>query len=167
LFIYLLAVALLGLFSPAWAIESTGYAVDVVGVKDGDTIVVKHNKALEVIRLSGVVCPKHDQRFGPEVVKATASLCLSQTVVVESQSLDRDGRIIANVLLMDGSSLSSQLVSLGFGCCPTNDLNFQNLEANARSEHLGLWGRKDFSPPGDRPQQQNTIGKLEPPTRAN
>jgi len=167
LFIYLLIVAFFSFFSPAWAIESNGYPADVVAVKDGDTIVVKRDDNLETIRLSGIACPKHDQRFGAEVVKATASLCLGQTVVVESQSLDRDGRKIANVLLMNGASLSSQLISIGFAWCPTNDLSLESLEANAREEHLGLWGRSDFVPPGDLPHGRNTIGRVLPPTRAN
>jgi micrococcal nuclease len=167
LFIYLLIIAFFSLFSPAWAIESNGYGADVVGVKDGDTIVVKHDRDLETIRLAGIACPKHDQRFGMEAMKATGTLCLGQTVVVEPQSRDRDGRIIANVLLMSGASLSSQLISMGFAWCPTNDLSLENLEANARQEHLGLWGRSDFVPPSDLPHNQNTIGRALPPTQAN
>jgi micrococcal nuclease len=166
-FIYLLIVAFFSLFSPAWAIESSGYGADVVAVKDGDTIVVKHNQNLEIIRLMGIACPKHDQRFGAEVVRATASLCLGQTVVVEAQSHDRDGRIIANVLLMNGGSLSSQLIGMGFAWCPTNDLSLENLEASAREEHLGLWGRSDFVPPFDWPHTRNTIGRVLPSTRSN
>jgi endonuclease YncB( thermonuclease family) len=174
LFIRLFVVAIIGSFvglisplSPVWAIESDGYAADVVGVEDGDTIVVKHNEKLEQIRLAAVVCPKHDQPCGADVLKATVNLCLGKTVVVEAQSSDRENRIIANVLLMDGSSLSCQLISLGFGRCPPNDMRLQKLEADARSENLGLWGRKVFAPPTDLPRETNRITKAEPQLRSN
>jgi len=116
---------------PAWAIESDGNAADVVGVTDGDTIVVKRNAKLELIRLAWVLWPKHDQPSGADVLQATANLCFGKTVVVEPQAEDRDKQVIANVLLMDGSSLSCQLVSLGFGRCPPNDKRLQKLEAEA------------------------------------
>jgi endonuclease YncB( thermonuclease family) len=144
----------------AWAIESEGYPVDVVAVEDGDTLLVKHDKALEHIRLANIECPKHDRPFGHESVKATESLCLRQTVVIEPQGHDNNGRIIARVLLLSGSSLSTELMSMGFGFCPTNDSNLEKLEANARAERLGLWGRSDFVPRGDWPHSENTIGKL-------
>jgi endonuclease YncB( thermonuclease family) len=144
----------------AWAIESDGYPVDVVAVEDGDTILVKHDKTLEHIRLVDIECPKHDRPFGPESVKATESLCLRQTVVIEPQGHDNNGRVIARVLLLSGASLSTELMSMGFGFCPTNDSVLEKLEANARAERLGLWGRSDFVPRGDWPHSQNTIGKL-------
>jgi micrococcal nuclease len=161
---YLLIVCIAALFTPAYAVDSNGYAASVARVIDGDTIEVLHDKRLERIRLIGIDCPETSQQFGRDATQATTSLCLGKTVVVEAHATDNYGRIVANVLLLNGDPLSAELVELGFAWYheqSRDNLYLQNLEATARAERLGLWAQPDPTPPWEW-RHNHTISKLTP-----
>jgi endonuclease YncB( thermonuclease family) len=58
---------LLLLCAPLATSDFTG---SVVGIIDGDTIEVLHNRHLERIRLSGIDCPEKDQVYGTRAKQA-------------------------------------------------------------------------------------------------
>ncbi len=75
-----LSIALLA--SQALAADFAGR---VLGVFDGDTITVLHNRKGERIRLHGIDCPEKRQVFGKRAKQFTSNLVFSLPVAVTVQ----------------------------------------------------------------------------------
>ena len=85
----------------------------VVGISDGDTIsVLREGKAVKV-RLYGVDAPEKAQAFGTQAQKFTGDMVFQQTVTVTIRDTDRYGRLVGEVRLPDGRSLTQELVRAG------------------------------------------------------
>ena len=133
----------------------------VVHVVDGDTLDVNEpdggNPATR-IRLWGVDTPetkapnKPVKHFGPEAAAFTTRTCEGKTVrlqLLPGKTRDNYHRLLAYVLLGDGTMLNSELIRQGYGYAdPRFDhpakVQFQELQARARQGRLGLW--KDPKP---------------------
>src|SRR5437773_9600283 len=74
----------------------------LVGVIDGDTIDVLDNQHSERIRLSGIDCPENDQAYGQRAKQAASELVFCKDVTLETHCLDKYGRTLVDVLLLDG-----------------------------------------------------------------
>ena len=133
----------------------------VVHVVDGDTLDVDEPdgaKPATRIRLWGVDTPetkaphKPVQHFGPEASDFTTRTCQGKTVrlqLVRGHTRDKYHRLLAYVLLGDGTMLNSELVRQGYGYADPRFAHpymarFQDLQARARRARLGLW--KDLKP---------------------
>jgi micrococcal nuclease len=86
---FVLFLAVWFLISPATASAWSG---KVVGVTDGDTITVLHDRQPEKIRLWGVDCPEKGQDFGTKAKQATSIMVFAKVVEVEPMTIDRYGR---------------------------------------------------------------------------
>ena len=84
----------------------------VVGVSDGDTITVLHDRTPEKIRLNGVDCPEKTQDFGTRAKQFTSGLVFGKQVKVTYQKRERYGRILGNVSVQ-GKDLSQELLRAG------------------------------------------------------
>ena len=69
----------------------------VVGVADGDTITVLHDRQEVKIRLHGIDTPEKAQAFGQAAKKATSNLTAGKIVDVEQTDIDKYGRTVAIV----------------------------------------------------------------------
>ena len=133
----------------------------VMHVVDGDTLDVDEpddGKPATRIRLWGVDTPetKHPkkpvQHFGPEASAFTTRTCQGRAVrlqLVPGKTRDKYHRLLAYVLLGDGTMLNSELIRQGYGYAdPRFDhphkAQFHDLQAHARQGRLGLW--KDAKP---------------------
>jgi len=94
-------------------VQGETFSGKVVGVKDGDTIVVMKDGAPVIIRLNGIDCPENGQDFGTKAKQATSELCFNKFVKVEVKELDRYGRTVATIILPDGKNLNEELVKSG------------------------------------------------------
>ncbi len=139
---------LLLLFSSAEAFSFTG---EVVGVLDGDTIEVLHNGKAERIRLYGIDCPEKGQPFGNNAKQATSALVFAQRVTLEIHGKDKYRRILAEVLLADGSNVNHALVKDGwcwwYRKYAPGDTELERLEQDAREAKIGLWADPEPIPP--------------------
>jgi micrococcal nuclease len=127
------------LAGPAAAEEFTGR---VVGVTDGDTIKVLHANHSETVRLLGVDAPEKRQAYGDRAGRFTAELAFDRTVTVRTSGRDRNGRLLGEVVLPDGRSLSQELVRAGYAWWfrkYSRDIRLARLEEEARQDHRGLW----------------------------
>jgi len=127
------------LVSPCHGENFTG---KVVKILDGDTITVVHDDTEDVIRLNGIDCPEKNQAYGKKAKEFTSSLVNGKTVTAEEKEVDRDGRIIADVLLEDGTILNHELLKEGLAWWfwkYSKDETLKALEAGARDEKCGLW----------------------------
>ncbi len=142
----LLAVLLL-LGGGASAAEFTGRVVAVV---DGDTITVLHGRRAERLRLVGIDAPEKRQDYGEQAKRFVSALAFGRTVTVEPRGHDRNGRVLAEVVLPDGRSLNRELVRSGYAWWfrrYSHDPVLAALEAEARREHRGLWAAGAAVPP--------------------
>ena len=127
------------LAGPVAAEEFTGR---VVGVTDGDTIKVIHANHSETVRLLGVDAPEKRQAYGDRARRFTAELAFDRTVTVRSSGRDRNGRLLGEVVLPDGRSLSQELVRAGYAWWfrkYSSDIRLARLEEEARQDRRGLW----------------------------
>jgi endonuclease YncB( thermonuclease family) len=127
------------LAGPAAAEEFTGR---VVGVTDGDTIKVLHANQSETVRLLGVDAPEKRQAYGDRARRFTAELAFDRTVTVQTSGRDRNGRVLGEVVLPDGRSLSQELVRAGYAWWfrkYSRDGRLARLEEEARQDRRGLW----------------------------
>lgn len=85
----------------------------VVGVADGDTLVVLDGTTQVRVRLHGIDCPERGQAFGAAARRLTSSLAFGKRVTVRERGKDRYGRVLGEVVLPDGRSLDRELVAAG------------------------------------------------------
>lgn len=141
-FVFLLILPLFG---------CTADEYKVVGVSDGDTIrILKDGKEVRV-RLAGIDCPEKKQAFGTQAKNFTSEKAFGKHVKLNIvQASDRYGRIVADVILPDGSNLSLELVKAGLAWHYkhfSKSKNLEDAENEARENKRGLWIDPDPVPP--------------------
>lgn len=115
----------------------------VIGVKDGDTIVVLMEDVAQSVRLANIDAPEKKQPFGTKAKQFVSDLCFGKMVqmILEKQP-DRYGRLIAEIILPDGKNLNKELVKNGlawhFKKYSKNE-TYAQLEIQARTKKVGLW----------------------------
>lgn len=121
-------------------------AFKVIGVKDGDTIVVLVEGKPFTIRLSDIDCPEKKQPFGKRAKLFTSTLCFGKEVKLKGDKYDRYKRLIAEVILPNGKILNKELVKSGlawhFKKYSKNE-EYANLELEARASKIGLWSEEN------------------------
>src|SRR5262245_60417944 len=148
--VVLLVALLLAAFLPDAAMSAAEFRGKVVGVSDGDTITVLHDRQPEKVRLNGIDAPEKGQAFGEKARQFTARLAFGQEVIVRVLDHDRHGRTVADVILSDGRSLNRELVRAGYAWWYrrySKDLSLSELEAQARLARAGLWADQQPTPP--------------------
>jgi micrococcal nuclease len=123
----------------------------VVGISDGDTIsVLREGKAVKV-RLHGVDTPEKVQAFGTKARQFTGDLVFQRDVTVDVRATDRYARLVGEMLLPDGRSLTQELVRAGLAWWyrqyAPHDTTLAQLEAEARTARRGLWADAHPVPP--------------------
>lgn len=140
----------------------------VVGVKDGDTIVLLVNGEEVTVRLYGVDTPEKNQAHGQRAKQYTSDLAFGKTVRLIVNNKDRYGRTVGTIILPDGKNLNEELVRNGFAWHYkeySKDQNLANAEADARRFKRGLWQDPNPVAPWDfRKEQRSGASK---PSTAN
>lgn len=128
----------------------TEYKAKVIGITDGDTIVVLGSGNENIrIRLEGIDCPEKDQAFGSAAKKAASDFCFGKEVVIKTTGEDRYGRTLAFVYVGD-SCLNEYLLRNGFAWHYkkyNSDPKLAEMERVARSKKVGLWAQSDAIAP--------------------
>lgn len=119
----------------------------VISIKDGDTIeILTADKQTFKIRLNGIDTPEKNQAFGQRARQFTSDLAYLKEVQVIVRDIDRYGRSVGDVILLDGKILNKELVRNGFAWHYkqySKDQELAELEVQAREKKLGLWADKD------------------------
>jgi len=125
----------------------------VIGVSDGDTIKILQDGKEVKIRLAGVDCPERGQPYSTVAKTFTSEHCFGKEVSLNIvQKSDRYGRVVADVILPDGTSLSNELVKAGLAWHYkqfSKSKVLEDLENEARKSKCGLWADNDPIPPWD------------------
>ncbi len=127
----------------------------VTRVVDGDTIVVRINDGDESVRLIGLDTPeivdprKTVECFGKEASDEAKKILAGKTVRLETDASqdfrDKYGRLLAYVILTDGTNFNKFMIANGFGYEYTYKVpykyqaDFREAEKIARENKSGLW----------------------------
>jgi len=130
--------------------NSDTFEATVVAVPDGDSLVVAIEGKQQRVRIQGVDCPERKQPFGDQAWRFTEQLVLGKTVTIHRKGIDQYDRILADIILSNGSRLDETLVQSGWAWQYqkyNDDTLLQQLEYEARKAKRGLWVEDDPVPP--------------------
>jgi micrococcal nuclease len=143
--------------------ESKEFKGKVIGIADGDTIKVLKDGITYKIRLRGIDCPEKNQPYGHKAKLLTSALAFNKEVSVIEGDQDRYGRLIADVILPDHSSLSQDLVRAGYAWWyrqyAPKDRALAYAEVDAKLDNLGIWSSRNAQAPWEYRQQKRLDNK--------
>ncbi|MGZ5285088.1 MAG: thermonuclease family protein [Kaistella sp.] len=122
------------------------YRGKVVGIKDGDTVVLLIENTPQTIRLEHIDAPEKNQPYGARAKQFASGFCFGKTVVVMGNGKkDRNGRWIGEIFY-NNQNLGKELVRNGLAWHYkrySKSANYADLEIAARKKNKGLWQDKD------------------------
>lgn len=128
----------------ALALSVNVFNAKVVGVIDGDTVIVLTSDNEQIrVRLEGIDCPESDQDFGQRAKQAASDLCFKKNVRIEQSGTDRYGRMLAFVYVGE-VCVNEELIKQGMAWHfkkYNQDPGLAKLEVEARKAKVGLWGQ--------------------------
>lgn len=142
---------------PAILAAQQAFTAKVIGVFDGDTIMVLKGPSQVRIRLHGIDAPEKGQAFGNKARQFTANLVSGKTVLVKPTDTDRHGRTVAWVFV-DGRNANEAIIRAGLAWHfkkYSSDANLAHAEAEARDQKAGLWRDPSAMAPWAYRQLQN------------
>lgn len=138
------------------AAQAAKMKVEVVGVTDGDTLVVLDGAKIQhKVRLAGIDAPEKRQAFGTRAQQALSAAVLRRMVVLDWHKKDRYGRLVAKVLIED-RDVGLALVKVGLAWhykeyereqAPADRAQYAAAESEARNSRAGLWSDFNAVPP--------------------
>lgn len=127
------------------------YTAKVVGVKDGDTILVLlGDKSQKTLRFAEVDCPESGQPFGKNAKQFTSSQVFGKEIIFYETDTDRYGRTIAKIYYNNGKYLSAEIIKVGLGWWYhqySTSKELGKMQENAKTKNLGLWQDKNAISP--------------------
>ena len=131
---------------------ATEFNGKVVGVKDGDSLVIRQDSGVAVeIRLWGIDAPEKRQAYSNASKQHISSLIFGKRVKVLVRDTDRYGRTVAEIILADGRNVNQEMVKAGYAWWfrkyAPNDDTLANLESEARRAKRELWADPYAVPP--------------------
>lgn len=133
----------------------------VVGIKDGDTVVVllDDNKQ-EVLRLADVDCPESGQAFGKNAKQFTSSQVFGKNIEFYEINKDRYGRTIAKIFYEENKYLSEEIIKAGFGWWYykySSNKELEKYQSIAREQKIGLWSEENAVAPWEYRKLKSTL----------
>jgi len=131
-------------------VSATEIAGRVIGVADGDTLtVLDANNNQYKIRLAEIDAPEKAQAFGMRSKQNLSDLCYGKQAVVTTNENDRYNRVIGKVIC-NGVDANKTQVQAGMAWAYrqyVKDVNFYQLESDAKINGRGLWIDSKSVPP--------------------
>ena len=123
----------------------------VVGVLDGDSLLVLRDGRQVTVRLHGVDAPEGGQAYGNVARRALSNLAFGKSVDVQVRDVDRYDRLVSRVTV-DGTDVGLEMVRGGFAwhyARYLKDRGYAAAQQEARAERRGLWQDRDPVAPWD------------------
>lgn len=136
----------------------------VYRIVNGDTFIVKHGSVKLTIRLIGIDAPemstgRHQvgQPFSLEAEQHLSKLILGKTVDVKSYGVDRNGRTLGEVFLLNGRNVNLEMLQAGLAevyrekqAAALDMRPYRQAEEEARKAKRGVWVQGEgYVSPGD------------------
>jgi endonuclease YncB( thermonuclease family) len=122
----------------------------VLIVHEGDRLTIHHQGRKDMVYLRGVDCPELTQPYGKQAKHATMAYIGNRDVVVRELKRNRQGRMTADILLLDGRQIAHELVKEGLAWVQpggSGDQALKNMEELAKAAGVGLWADPHPVPP--------------------
>jgi endonuclease YncB( thermonuclease family) len=125
-------------------IKDKKISAELVYILDGDSFVVDINGRKLQVRLWGIDCPEHNQPGGDDARMFLKSIVNKEQIFLIPKDIDKYGRLVA-IAGNSGGVLNEKLVSSGhawvytYYCREPVCRRWQNLEAVAKENNLGVW----------------------------
>lgn len=145
LLLYLLLAAL-----PVQPALGADFVARVLMVHEGDQLMIYHQGRKDRIHLKDIDCPNPKQPYGKQAKHVTAAYVGNREVVVRDLTRDRQGRMVADILLPNGKLLTHELIKEGLAWAQPETANAQtmkDMEELARAAGKGLWSEPNPIPP--------------------
>ena len=134
------------------AILTAQISAKVVGIKDGDTVVVLLDGNIQkTLRLAEVDCPENSQPYGKNAKQFTSDQIFGKQITYIATDEDRFGRTIAKIYY-DNKYLSQEIIRAGLGWWYfyySKDKSLGELQNDAEKNKIGLWQKKNAISPWD------------------
>ena len=138
----------------AWAavlslILGVAHAFPVIGISDGDTLTVLHDRQPVKIRLANIDAPENGQAWGNRSKESLSELCWQKDATYQVQDIDRYGRTVA-IVSCDGVEVNRAQVERGMAWVYTKynrDPALPELQEQAMEGKRGLWDDPSPVPP--------------------
>jgi len=126
--------------------EITGKCIKVI---DGDTLVIKCDKATRTVEINGVDAPELDQPWGKETRKFVRQMVGGEKVEIEV--IETDGDVVRARVMVNGIDMSEMLVSRGLAWVSEEgaDEALTDLGNKAKEMPCGLWTDSNPQAPWD------------------
>lgn len=133
-------------------IKANSTKFKVIGIKDGDTFdLLIEDNTTQTIRFAHIDCPEKNQPFGKLAKQFVSDKCFGKYVsLIHNNKYDRDHRLIAEVILEDGTNLNKLLLENGLAWHYkkySKDEFYSKLENKARQNQIGLWANPNSIEP--------------------
>ncbi|OQW31563.1 MAG: hypothetical protein A4E19_08095 [Nitrospira sp. SG-bin1] len=135
---------------PTHATFGAEFVARVLTVHEGDRLTIHHQSRRDMVSLRDVDCPELKQPYGKQAKHATAAYIGNREVVVRDLRKDRQGRISADILLLDGRQIAHELVKEGLAWVQpgaSGNQTLKDMEELARAAGTGLWADPNPVPP--------------------
>ncbi|MFC3110858.1 thermonuclease family protein [Undibacterium arcticum] len=125
------------------------FADQVIGIADGDTLTVLHDRKPLKIRLANIDAPEKKQAFGERSKQSLSDLCFQKDATYTVQNIDRYGRSVA-VVACEEVEVNRAQVERGLAWVYAQynkDGSLPKVQAEAKSARRGVWTDTNPTPP--------------------
>lgn len=127
----------------------------VIAVKDGDTFKILKDSAETAVRLSHIDAPEKKQAFGNKSRQYLAELCFGKLVQLKidpKNAKDQYKRILAEIILEDGTNVNKEMVKKGLAWHfekYSKNSSYADLQREAQAKKIGIWSHTNPVSPWD------------------
>ena len=135
------------------------FADQVIGIADGDTLTVLHDRKPLKIRLGNIDAPEKKQAFGEKSKQSLSDMCYRKDATYRIQNIDRYGRTVA-VVTCAGVEVNHAQVERGLAWVYAQynkDGSLPVVQAGAKAARRGLWADASPIPPWEFRRPQNAV----------
>jgi endonuclease YncB( thermonuclease family) len=149
---------------PTWSAYAQIYEGRVVGVLDGDTLVLLTPQKRQVkVRLAQIDAPEKSQAYGERSKQSLSDLVFGKQVHVEQQDKDRYGRVVGRVHI-EGLNVNAEQIRRGMAWVYrkyAHDQVLFALEQEVKNAKRGLWSDPHAIPPWEYRHGVKRIGSAQ------
>ena len=142
-FLFVLLILFFAFSTQSWFFSQSNEFLRVIGVKDGDTVVLLSAAQTEItVRLSEIDAPERKQAFGTVSRTFLSNLIFGKEVKLEKMGTDRYGRTLGFIYLQNGTNVNLEMVKNGMAWQYekySKSAVLKKAQASAKSMKVGLW----------------------------
>ena len=142
-YLFISLILFLAFLTQSWFSSQSNEFLRVVGVKDGDTVVLLTAAKEEItVRLSEIDAPERKQAFGTVSRTFLSDLIFGKEVKLEKLGKDRYGRTLGFIYLRNGTNVNVEMVKNGMAWQYekySKSAVLKKVQASAKSMKAGLW----------------------------